>query len=342
MSFYASFLKVLIPIVYFYLVLKHLSPVKIYPNFYHCRKQMRADHKGKISGIYLFINLLHLTKMYVGQSSNILGRMNNYLNNSSLMAKKSANMPICKALLKHGQAAFCLIIIEYVSVFELDAREIFWISLLRPYYKILIGGNSSRGFTHSVETKQLIREQRLNTTLSTKTKALISAASKGENNSFYGKTHTDISKTLISQENSSGLVFVYSCQWQLILVVSSVRMLGKLIHSNSETIVSSIELCTLFRGNWYFTRVPVSAVDVPLITDTRSVEAQQLYGEMSGSKIRKAVFVFDSRTKEFICRYDGVMECAKALCVSHNTITKAMKVNASINNYMVSAHRIVK
>lgn len=48
--------------------------------------------------------------MYVGQSENILRRMNNYLNNSYLRDTKN-NQVFPRALLKYGQNNFCLIII---------------------------------------------------------------------------------------------------------------------------------------------------------------------------------------------------------------------------------------
>jgi group I intron endonuclease len=123
-----------------------ISPVKIYPNFYSDRDKIRKDHKGKkYSGIYLFINLegANYLKMYVGQSKNILGRMNNYLNHSYLKDRKN-KQPFPKALLKHGTDNFTLIIIEYVARDLLNVREIFWIALLHPYYNILKGGKKKR------------------------------------------------------------------------------------------------------------------------------------------------------------------------------------------------------
>jgi group I intron endonuclease len=76
--------------------------------------------------------------MYVGQSKNILGRMNNYLNHSYLKERKN-KQPFPNALLKHGTDNFTLIILEYVPIDLLKVREIFWIALLQPYYNNLKG-----------------------------------------------------------------------------------------------------------------------------------------------------------------------------------------------------------
>lgn len=119
-----------------------LSPIRIYPNFYHDRSLIRKDHhksKGKFSAVYLFINILAPWKMYIGATNNLLGRVNQYLNNAYLKSHKSSNMPFCKALLKYGQVGFCFIIIEY-STFDLVwGLEYIWINILKPYYNVNIG-----------------------------------------------------------------------------------------------------------------------------------------------------------------------------------------------------------
>lgn len=43
---------------------------------------------------------------------------------------------------------------------------------------------------------------------------------------------------------------------------------------------------------------------------------------------------------EFIRKYDGVIECAKDLKISHNTITKSIKNNSVLENYIFSRQRI--
>ena len=131
------------------------------------------------------MNLKNLTKTYVGQSSNLKLRMANYLNNSNLLTKANKNSPISKALLKHGQLSFCLIIIEYVKPELLNDREVFWISLLNSYYNVLSGGSFfSTGYKHTDEAREKISQIRKNTIQSEETKKLLSCLNKGENNSF--------------------------------------------------------------------------------------------------------------------------------------------------------------
>lgn len=184
-------------------------PAKQYANFYECRSAIRKELKGKGSAIYLFYNLNDITKCYVGQSSNVLGRINNYLNNAFLNGHKNSNSP--KALVKHGQSGFGFIILEYVPVADLGMREIHWIALLKPYYNVLSGGvTGSLGFVHSQETKDKLRAMRLGATHSEESKALISSALMGSNNPFFGATHTPENLLAISVGKTTGVVYVYN------------------------------------------------------------------------------------------------------------------------------------
>ena len=104
------------------------------------RGQFRKDHRGKPEPrAHLFINLQHFG-MYVGQASNILSRVNNYLNPAFLAHSKNAGIPICQALLKYGADGFAFVILEYTPIDLLNIREIFRITLLQPYYNIIPGG----------------------------------------------------------------------------------------------------------------------------------------------------------------------------------------------------------
>lgn len=323
--------------------MSEFSPVKFYPNFYHDRAEIRKDHKGQVSGIYMFVNLLRPFKFYIGQSTNILGRMNNYLNNSFLQSKGN-NSPFINALLKYGQSGFCLIILEYVDPALLNDRETFWISLLRPYYNILLGGSlNSTGFKHSQRTKDTLRRKRRGTTLSEETKSLISQSLTGSKNPFYGNIHSPVTLLAISVAKSLGFVFIYSALGVLLLSVSSVKMLAKLIQSTSTGIVSAINSALLFRGGWYLTRTPKTPLDQPLIKDQHSSEAEVVYNEMIESKsIVKAVFLFDAESREFIRRYDGVLACAKDLGIHHNAVKKLMDADGRSGKYILSAHRVLK
>ncbi len=72
----------------------------------------------------------------MGSSINIASRMRNYLNDAFLNKIKNSNMPISKALLKHGQNNFAVLIVEYVNIHELTTRETYFISQFLPYYNV--------------------------------------------------------------------------------------------------------------------------------------------------------------------------------------------------------------
>lgn len=322
------------------------SPVKVYPNFYADRREIRADHarsNGKFSGIYLFVNLQNPLKCYVGQSSNILGRMNNYLNPAFLESKKNSNSAFNQALLTHGCSGFSLFILEYVEPAQLNERELLWISLLDPYYNVLPGGSlSSTGFQHSEETKDLLRQQRLGTTHSQETKDLISQSTSGSNNPFFGRTHSKLSLLAISVTKSLGPVLIYSVFGVLLLSVSSVKMLSKLVRSSSDSINKAIKTSSLFRGGWFFTRTPKTPGDSPIITDQTSEEANALYAQIIATKDAKPVYLF-SADRKFIREYVSVMACAADINVSLEEITKQMSTNdGKLGDYIISTTRHLK
>lgn len=323
-------------------LLAGFTPVKVYQNFHEDRAIIRRDHKGKVSGIYLFFNLQDITKCYVGQSSNILGRFNNYLNNAFLNGHKNSNSPFIKALLKHGQSNFGLIILEYVEQDKLGEREIFWINLLNPFYNVLSGGTTgTTGFKHSTSIKEILRLMRLGAKHSEETKALIAKSLTGSDNPFYGQTHTAESLLAISNAKSTGRVYVYNSTWKLLVVVSSIKMLSMKVNSNHSTITSYIASGDLFRGEWYFTDKQVTIADVAKYSNQESQEALDLFNHIKESiHIRKAVFLLDAESKEYIRSYNSVMECAKDLKISHNTVKALMSVNGQVGSYILSAHRL--
>ena len=89
------------------------KPLYIYNNFKLNKLEIYRDHIIKKSGIYCLINNIN-GHFYIGCSTNIKVRMSCYLSNSYLNYKKNSNQPIIKALLKHGQDNFSLIIIEHL------------------------------------------------------------------------------------------------------------------------------------------------------------------------------------------------------------------------------------
>lgn len=280
--------------------------------------------------------------MYVGQSKNILGRMNNYLNNYDLKAHKN-KQPFPKALLKHGTDNFCLVIIEYLPLGMLDDREVLWITLLRPYYNILKGGQQKeKEYFHSKDTIEKLKEKAKGRILSAKPKVLISISTSGSNNPFFGLTHKRSTLNLISVANSAGAVYIYNKFKVLLFILSSVKLLAYRIDSTSLTITNTIKDYSLFRGGLYFTLKPFSPTDVPVISESNIKGLNDLTDQIKSSKhIRKAVFVFDKETLELLNTYVGVMECAKDLKISHTTIAKFIDKGEHYKAYLFSSHRLI-
>ena len=86
---------------------------------------------------------------------------------------------------------FSLIILEYTSSEALISCEQKWIDLLKPEYNINPVAASSKGYKHSEESIEKIRNAVLGRKHSEEVKQAMSESRKGENNSFYGKKHNE-------------------------------------------------------------------------------------------------------------------------------------------------------
>lgn len=84
------------------------------------------------------------------------------------------------------------IIDEAVSLEELNQKEIFWIATLKTMvpngYNLCAGGGMTNGYHHTEEAKAKMSETK---------KSLGSMV--GESNHFYGKTHSEETKAIISK-----------------------------------------------------------------------------------------------------------------------------------------------
>jgi hypothetical protein len=80
--------------------------------------------------------------------------------------------------------------------------------------------------------------------------------------------------------------------------------------------------------------------DTPTILDWSSKECEELiFNINSQSHIKKAVFVYDVN-KNFIRKFEGVMEAQRALNINHSTIKKYAKLNGVYNEYIFSYERL--
>lgn len=151
-------------------------------------------------GIYCIENLIN-SKKYIGQSINLESRMNSSHKDSVVLTK---------AIKKHGSINFKRWVIEYCLPEELDSKEIFYIKKLNSHvtqngYNVSWGGNSPMrnrktskkirkkisennakywtGKERTQETKDKIRNTKLGTKASKKTKKTFSKIHLGRKQS---------------------------------------------------------------------------------------------------------------------------------------------------------------
>ena len=318
--------------------IEQIKPVKVYNNFKEDRLQLIKDQKNKV-GVYCLVNLIN-GHIYIGSSINLAVRMRNYLNKAFLKDKKNCNMPIAKALLKYGQNNFALLIVEYVDVKELTIRETYFITNLLPYYNVLKQGYSSIGYKHTEATKQMLSELAKNRTHSDQTKALISRTLTGENNPFYNKTHSVETKVRMIEAKSAHPVYIYNSYKVLQIIFPSVKTLAKLINTSHSTIVSYMKKEVLFRGEWYFSKLPFNISDTPLISNWTSIESQTFTREIyNNSHVKKAIFVYNLN-REYIRKFDGVTHAEKELNIKQHIIKKYALINMPYEGYIFSYERL--
>jgi len=302
-----------------------LKPIKVYDNLKTDRIRIIKDC-AKASGVYYLINNVN-GHTYVGSSIDLANRVRSYLNNSYLQDKKNSNMPITKALLKYGHSNFSFLVLEHVDSCYLAVRETLYITKLLPYYNVLKTGYSSIGYKHTEETKAILTKLAKNRVHSPETKALIADALTGENNPFFGNSHSKESIREIIKNKSFNPVYIYDSYKNLIVIYPSVRTLSKVIAANHATIVKHINNNELFRGEWYFTNTPYNVEDTPKISDWMDTECEWLTKEIIGNiGVTKGVFVYD-KNKKFIAKYKGVTEAGKMHSLSYITVKKCASVN---------------
>ena len=105
------------------------------------------DNKDK-SFVYRWINKLN-NKEYLGSTANAKRRLLKYYDLSSL---KLANMPIYKAILKHGHSNFIFEIIEYCEPNMVLEREQYYLDNFDFDYNVLEKADSIFGYKHTEET----------------------------------------------------------------------------------------------------------------------------------------------------------------------------------------------
>lgn len=133
------------------------------------------------SGIYKITS--PTGKIYVGEANNLQVRCKYYLTPNRIKKQRA----IYNSLIKHSVSSHTFEVLELCSVDILLERERYW----QEHFDSVSSGLNC--FLTPTKDKKKV--------LSEKTKQIMSEKSKGENNSFYGKKHTNESLKKIS--NSS-------------------------------------------------------------------------------------------------------------------------------------------
>ncbi|MFI5391485.1 MAG: NUMOD3 domain-containing DNA-binding protein [Bacteriovoracales bacterium] len=147
--------------------------------------------------IYKIINWIN-GNHYVGQAEDMYDRMKSH---RSSFRDKSKQTYLIRAVKKHGTENFFYVILDTaLSEEELDLKEKLYIKKFGKIYNMTDGGEGSRGFKHSKETKLKMAKISSEKKHSEETKKLLSEL-KLLNNPFKGKKHSDESKKKMSIAN---------------------------------------------------------------------------------------------------------------------------------------------
>lgn len=169
----------------------NLRQKPIYIFSYSDYKKYNSLIKNK-AGIYGIYNKAS-DKIYVGSAKDLNFRINQHFTN-----RYRSNIPLQNAFAKYGKETFIVVIFEifdksFTSLKEIlrEVEDYYFISLPKKYlYNIVLTSYTTIGYKHTEESKDKIRQKRLGYVTSEETKRKISAKLSGENNPFYGKTHT--------------------------------------------------------------------------------------------------------------------------------------------------------
>lgn len=182
----------------------NIAPVISYINANTGKSIIYDKNKGR-SGIYRWNNLI-TGKSYIGSSINLTGRFGNYYSVAYLKKRvEKGSSIIYSSILKYGYSNFSLDILEYCEPNLLISREQYYIDHFKPEYNILSTAGSRMGSIHSQETKQSISNVLINRVFSNESRAKMKIAAKsrlGDKTSFFGKTHSVVTKNKISLTRS--------------------------------------------------------------------------------------------------------------------------------------------
>jgi len=177
------------------------------------------------SGIYIIKSKINPDRFYIGSASYLESRKRTHF--SALNLNKHHSIQLQRHYNKYGKEDLVFEIIEYVrrNRLKLIEREQYWLDELNPYFNTNKIANSNLGIKMSEVTKKKISESKIGIpslikgiAKSEETKKKMSVAKKGkytgkqsnfygiklygEDNPFFGKTHSDETKKKISIASS--------------------------------------------------------------------------------------------------------------------------------------------
>lgn len=188
--------------------------------------------------------------------------MSEYYRKSYITHPSRGKSIICYALVKYNYNNFSLSILEYCDKDKIITREQYYLDLLNPSYNILKYAYSSDGYKHTLEAIQKISLARRLATPDPGQGGSPSRAKKGkfikENNSFYGKSHTEEIKALMSQTalkkvkpNNAKPVLLKDSNNNIIGDFKSMSELSIYLKADKATLAKYRDSNKLFRSLYY-------------------------------------------------------------------------------------------
>lgn len=234
------------------------------------KESVLNDNKGK-AGVYRWTNK-DSGKIYVGSSVDLYRRFTNYYNIKYITRTAKSSL-ICRALLKYGYSKFELDILEYCETENVITREQYYIDLLKPEYNILQVAGSLFGYKHTAETLAKMSEIALNR--SDETKAKLREAALGKTYHHTEETKIKLRDAILgikrSEETRNKLKSIQSNRKKHPIVgikvevkdilsgeifnYDSLRLAGKELNSNHNTINKYLKSGELFRNRYKISKI---------------------------------------------------------------------------------------
>lgn len=166
------------------------------------KKKFLIEQRNKC-GIYMFTNKIN-GKQYIGSTINFYNRFHKNYYSKAYLNRRKDSFAFSFALLKYDITNFWLTIIEYLPINPsiLYARETYWILLMNSQYNINKIGGSPLGYKHSSEALKKMSESNKGVK-----NPQFGIRKFGEENPFFGKTHSEATKTHLSNIKGTKIYF---------------------------------------------------------------------------------------------------------------------------------------